>query len=315
MTERSDTANADDTNARLMTRATQAAVATAAMLVAIKLVTWMLTGSVAMLSSLVDSVLDVLASLLNLLAVRHALLPADLEHRFGHGKAEALSGLGQAAFIAGSSIFLLFAAGRRAFAPVAPENSLLGIGVMVFSIIVTLILVRFQRAVIRRTGSVAIGADSLHYVSDLMVNVGVILAFVLVDHLGWTLADPALGGIIAIYIFYSAWRIASGSFNILMDHELDDAERARIYDIAMSHPDVLDLHDLRTRSAGQQLFVQLHLEMDPGLTLLRAHDISDAVEMEIRAAFPGAEVLIHQDPAGINEDRASFSGPTDGGGS
>lgn len=307
MTERSDATNA---NARLMTRATQAAVATAMMLVAVKLVTWLLTGSVAMLSTLVDSVLDVLASLLNLLAVRHALLPADLEHRFGHGKAEALSGLGQAAFIAGSAVFLLFAAGQRAFAPVALENSRLGIGVMVFSMIVTLLLVRFQRAVIRRTGSVAISADSLHYVSDVLVNVGVILAFVLVDRLGWTMADPALGGLIAVYILYSAWRIARGSFNILMDRELDDAERARIHDIAMAHPDVLDLHDLRTRSAGQQLFIQLHLEMDPSLTLLRAHEIADAVEAEIHAAFPGAEVLIHEDPAGIDEERASFTGRT-----
>ncbi len=301
MTEATSTTN---TNARLMTLATRAAVATAAVLIVVKLTAWLMTDSVAILATLVDSFLDILASLLNLFAVHHALQPADREHRFGHGKAEALAGLGQAAFIAGSAVFLLLAASQRMLAPQPVENSALGIGVMAFSIVATLILVQFQRYVVRRTGSVAISADSLHYVGDIITNAAVIVAFVLATTLGWAIADPLFGAGIAVYIIYNAWLIARGALDILMDRELPERERTRIHEIATAHPEVIDMHDLRTRSAGQQIFVQLHLEMDPSLTLVRAHDIADAVEAEILDAFPEAEVLIHQDPAGHDEDYA-----------
>ncbi len=301
-------AQAELAGGRLMLLASRAAVAVASVLILVKLAAWLLTDSVAMLSTLVDSLLDVCASLINLFAVRHALQPADQEHRFGHGKAEALAGLGQSAFIAGSAVFLLLAASQRLITPQPLENTAIGIAVMAFSILLTLALVIFQRSVIRRTGSVAIRADSLHYVGDLLTSGAVILAFVLASNLGWAMADPLMGAAIAVYILYNAWQIARSSLDILMDRELPDEDRRRIHDLAVAHPEVVDMHDLRTRSAGQQIFIQLHLEMEPTLSLMQAHEIADSVETEIRQAFPDAEVLIHQDPAGVDEDHPRLAG-------
>lgn len=297
-----------ETSAKLMKLATGAAVATAAMLIAVKFAAWLVTDSVAILSTLVDSLLDVFASAINLVAVRQALQPADREHRFGHGKAEALAGLGQSAFIAGSAVFLLLAAGQRLFAPVALKNGAVGLGVMAFSILATLALVQLQRYVIRRTNSLAIQADSLHYVGDVLVNGAVVVSILLTTTLGWVYADPLFAAAIAVYILRNSWKIAMASLDILMDRELPDEDRERIRDIVRANGDVRDLHDLRTRRSGQQIFIQMHLEMDPTLTLVRAHEISDEVEAQVRDAFPDAEVLIHQDPAGIQEERASFAG-------
>jgi ferrous-iron efflux pump FieF len=293
--------------ARLMRAATYASVATAAVLVAVKLGAWVVTESVSMLATLVDSLLDVLASLVNMFAVRHALQPADAEHRFGHGKAEALAGLAQAAFISGSAVFLLFEAGNRLLHPKPVLNTAVGIAVMVFAIVATLALVAFQRYVVRKTGSLAISADSLHYVSDVLANGSVILALVLSTTLGWFAADPLFGAGIVVYILYSAWTIARRALQVLMDRELPDGDRERIRRIALTHPEVRDMHDLRTRSSGPQRFIQLHLEMDGALTLTHAHEIADQVEAEILAVYPDAEVIIHQDPEGIAEKRATFA--------
>lgn len=290
-------------NAPLVRLATYASVATALVLILAKVVAYLLTDSVSLLSTLLDSLLDVAASLLNLLAVRHALTPADREHRFGHGKAEPLAGLGQAAFITGSAIFLLFEAGQRFIDPRPLHNTTLGIAVMAFSIAATVVLVAFQRHVVRRTGSVAIRADSLHYVGDVLVNGSVILALVLATQLGWSAIDAIFGLGISFYIVFTAWQIARASLDMLMDRELPDADRRRIREIALAHPQVSALHDLRTRAAGPNVFVQLHLEMDGRLSLFDAHAVADAVEVELMQAFPGAEVIIHQDPAGIREER------------
>lgn len=293
--------------ARLMRLATYASVSTAVLLVAAKLAAWIATDSVAMLSALIDSVLDVLASLVNLLAVRQALQPADREHRFGHGKAEALAGLGQAAFITGSAVFLLFQAARRLASPEAVENSEVGIAVMVLAIIATFALVIFQRYVVRETGSVAIAADSLHYRSDLLLNASVIAALILSASFGWRSADPIFAiGIVAVVLF-SAWRILRTAFDTLMDREFSDDLREQIRSIALSHPEVRDMHDLRTRKSGADSFIQLHLDLTVDISLLRAHEIADAVEAKIKEAFPEAEVMIHQDPEGIAENRADFA--------
>lgn len=294
-------------HARLMKAATFAAVGTAALLVTVKAAAWFLTGSVSILSTLIDSILDVGASLINLFAVRHALVPADAEHRFGHGKAEPIAGLGQAAFIIGSGAFLLFEAGSRFVNPMAVVHEALGIGVMVFAIVATIALVKFQRYVIARTGSIAISADSLHYVGDVLINGGVIAALVLGRAFGWQWIDPLFGAGIALYLMYTAWKIAAQSLNLLMDRELPDEARARIMAIATGHPDVTSAHDLRTRSSGTHTFIQLHLEMPGTLTLSRAHKIADEVERRIREAFPNSEVIIHEDPDDIVEDRSRFS--------
>lgn len=286
---------------RLMRLATYAAVATAFVLVAVKLVAWLMTDSVALLSSLIDSTLDGLASLVNLFAVRHALQPADEEHRFGHGKAEPLAGLAQAAFVSGSALLLVAEAASRIVNPVPVKQGAVGIGVMVFAIIATLGLVAFQKYVVRRTQSVAITADSLHYTGDVLINISVIVSLLLAIGLGWAWADPLFGLGIAAFLLWNAWGIARDSLDLLMDREFDEADRTRILDIARSHEWVEDVHDLRTRSSGTRKFIQLHLEMDRNLTLLKAHAISDQVQARLLREFPGADVMIHQDPANIRE--------------
>ena len=291
---------------RLMQRATTAAVSVALVLIVLKLAAWLITDSVSLLSSLADSAMDALASLVNLFAVRHALQPADSEHRFGHGKAEPLAGLGQAAFISASGIYLIFEAIGRLLEPRAIEQGVLGLGVMAFSIVVTSALVVYQRSVIRRTDSLAIRADSVHYATDILVNAGVIVSLLLVMFLDWGAADPIVALIIAGFIIYSAFRIARESLNHLMDRELPDADRDNIKKIALRHPSVIDCHDLKTRAAGLNSFIQLHISMDGGLTLDESHIVSDAVEMAILAAYPNAEVIIHADPEGLDEERQEF---------
>jgi ferrous-iron efflux pump FieF len=293
--------------ARLMRSATYASVATAGLLIVVKFAAWLFTDSIAMLSTLVDSLLDLAASLVNLFALRHALTPPDREHRFGHGKAEPLAALGQSTFIAGSAVFLIVQAGYRLYHPVPVVNGEAGIAVMLFAIVATFALTRYQAYVVRKTGSLVVQADSLHYVGDLLTNVSVIVALLLAAQLGWTLADPLFGLAIAIFIVFNAWLIAKGALDMLMDRELPDGDRQRIKEIVSRHPGVIDLHDLRTRASGPMVFIQLHLEMDGRMSLLDAHAVSDAVEAEVQAAFPGAEVLIHQDPYGVDEGRSNVS--------
>ncbi len=292
---------------QLMRLATYASVAMALSLIALKVIAYVMTDSVSMLSTLVDSLLDTAASAINLFAVRTALTPADKEHRFGHGKAEPLAAMGQSAFIAGSAVFVLVEAGNRLFNPSPLQNSGLGLVVMVISIAATFVLVWFQRYVIRHTNSVAIKADSLHYLGDLLVNLAVIVSLILWREFGWAIVDPLFAGAIACYILFTAWQIASSAFDLLMDRELSDEARRKIRDIAMAHREVRDIHDLRTRSSGQATFIQFHLELDGNIPLSRAHAVSDEVEDAILVAFPGAEVIIHQDPAGLPENRPRFA--------
>ena len=282
--------------AGLLKLASIASVLTAGFLIVAKLAAWSVTGSVSLLASLVDSVMDSIASLINLFAIRYALQPADEDHRFGHGKAEPLAGLAQAAFIAGSAIFLVFHAIDRLRYAHSLDQVGIGIWVMVLAIVMTLGLLAVQRYVIRKTGSTAIRADSLHYLTDLLTNVSVLVALYL-STLGWTWADPVFAIAVAIYIFYSAIQIGHEAFQQLMDRELPDDILQQIRATAMNHPEVTGTHEMRTRQAGHTRFVQLHLELDENLSLKRAHAIADEVEAKILAFLPGAEVLIHQDPA------------------
>ena len=293
---------------RLRLRATYASLAAAAVLIAAKFVAWIGTGSVALLSSLVDSMVDAAASLVIFVAVRQAALPPDREHRFSHGKAEPLAALGQAAFLLGSALFLIAEAVRRLIAPEPIENTEIGVAVMLFSLFVTIGLVAYQRHVVRRTGSLAINADSLHYSSDILMNLSVIATLLIQSAFAVPLIDPLFGGAVGAYIIYGAARIARLALTQLMDRELPDVERARVRSIAESHPGVTAVHDIRTRGAGPTAFIQLHIEMDGAMTLLCAHEISDAVEQELRAAFPHAEIIIHADPAGI-EEYVAFPAP------
>ena len=283
-------------NARLMTRATIASVCTGTFLAIIKLIAYLLTGSVALLTSLVDSVLDIIASVINMIAVRHSLTPADEEHRFGHGKIESLAGLAQSAFISGSAVFVMVEAFNRLISPSPVSHGPVGIGVMVVSIVLTILLVQYQRYVIRKTASVAISADSLHYVSDLFFNASVILAIFLSYYYDLPLADPLFAIAIAICILVSAWKIVINALDQLMDRELPDEDREKIRQIALTHPDVLDVHGFRTRASGQDIFIQLHLVMDRNLNLERAHRVAEEVDKNICDAYPHADVIIHEDP-------------------
>ena len=290
----------------LMKHATYASIAVAATMVVVKLVAWIATDSVSLLSSFLDSLLDTAAALVNLVAVQQSLAPADREHRFGHGKAEPLASLGQAAFIAGSAVLLLIEALNHLLHPVTVSNTGFGLGVMGFTIVVALGLLSYQRSVVRRTGSLLVGSDAMHYRADLVLNCSVMVSLVLSAELGWTAIDPLFGGAIALWIIYGAAEVGRKAVFQLMDHELPDEDRARIRNIALAHQQVKAVHDLRTRTAGSASFIQIHLEMDGALSLSEAHRVSNAVEADILAAYPRAEVLIHQDPEGIDEPRLAF---------
>jgi ferrous-iron efflux pump FieF len=283
----------------LMRRAALASVSVSLFLVAIKTFAYFVSHSVAMLASLADSALDLFASSLNMIAIRSALTPADAEHRFGHGKAEPLAGLAQGAFISASALFLVIEAVQRIATPQPLDNSIPALVVMCISIFVTILLVLYQRHVVAMTRSVAVGADTAHYASDLATNLGVIAALVLTTWLGWTLADPVIALAVAAVLLFTAFGVGRESFHQLMDRELPESERARILHIARSHPAVKDVHELKTRAAGLSTFIQLHLALDPAMPLSQAHVISDAVEQALRSAYPGAQVIIHQDPAGL----------------
>jgi len=285
--------------ARLMRLATYASVATACVLIVAKVIAWFITDSVSILATLVDSSLDVLASLLNMVAVHHALQPADREHRFGHGKAEALAGLGQSMFIAGSSGILLLQAFGRIVNPQDISGGLeVGVGVMIFSIIATMALMTFQRYVIKHTDSTAIKADSLHYKTDLLVN-GSVIAALFLTYYGWVHFDALFAIAIAIFILYSAWHIIRESIDLLMDHELPDEEKEKITAVVRQHSKAQGFHDLRTRRSGTTVFIQLHLELDATLSLFDAHAIANEVEQQLIELFPDAEVIIHEDPVNV----------------
>lgn len=290
--------------ARLLKLATRASVITATMLIIAKLIAWVMSDSVSILASLVDSLMDVAASLINLFAVHYALTPADEEHRYGHGKAESLAGLAQAAFIAGSALFLVLHAVDRLLHPRPLEDINIGISVMVFSIVATLILLAIQRHVIKHTGSTAIRADSLHYVTDLLTNLSVIVAL-LIAGFGWQGADAVFALGIAAYIIYSAWQIGHEAFQQLMDREMPSAFQKQVRAVALAHPQVRGVHDLRTRRSGPLTIIQLHLELDDDISLKQAHAIADQVEAAIQAQVPGADIIIHQDPVSASKNPSS----------
>jgi ferrous-iron efflux pump FieF len=292
---------------RLMRMATVASMAVAVILIGAKSMAWLVTESVSMLSSLVDSALDFVASLVTFLAVRQALTPADADHRFGHGKAEALAGLTQAGFIAASGGGLLLTVGDRLLHPHQIQQEALGVAISAFAIAVTLCLVAFQNYVVQRTGSIAIGADKAHYRTDIVSNLAVGAALYLSGRFDQPLIDAGMAALVALYLLHGAWGVGRGSLDVLMDRELPDADRLRIVEIAKSHPDVQDIHDLRTRSAGLTRFIQLHIELEPALALVRAHEIGDQVEAEIQKVFPDAEIILHVDPYGVEERRIRFA--------
>jgi len=247
--------------------------------------------------------MDAGASVLNYMAVRISLQPPDDEHRFGHGKAESLAGLAQATFIAGSAVFLLLEAFNRLWHTRPLDQIQTGIGVIGFSIALTLILLTIQSYVIRRTNSVAIRADALHYATDLLTGMGVIVALLLAGGVGWSSADSWIAIAIAAYILWSAWHIGYEATQMLIDCELPEPDRVSIKNIALSVAGVYGIHDLRTRQSGQTKIIQLHLDLDGELPLQQTHDVADEVDALIRRAFPNSDIIIHQDPYNVAGER------------
>jgi ferrous-iron efflux pump FieF len=291
---------------QLIRLASYASLSVAILLVALKSWGWQATDSVSLLSSLADSILDVLASAITFWAVRLSLSPADSEHRFGHGKSEGIAALMQALIVTASGLFVCLEAIKRIFSPRPIENPEIGLSVIFIATAATIFLVGFQRYVAKRTGSLAISGDAMHYQADLLVNIGVGLSIILTSWTGWTPLDPVVGLIISVYILLSALKIGGRSLDILLDREIPWADREKIEVIALNHKDVKGFHDMKTRFGGNHYIVQFHLELEPDISLLQTHRILDEVEDEIRRIYPGCEIIIHADPLGLPERRDSF---------
>ena len=283
------------TYSQLIKLGTSASVVAAISLIGVKTWGWDQTQSVSLLASLIDSTMDSAASLINFFAIRYAMAPADKEHRFGHGKAEALAGLAQALLILVSIGLLLTQTLGRLWNPLVVENTPMGTSVMLVSMVLTGALVVFQWYVVKRTQSNAIKADSLHYTSDFLMNFGVIIALFLAS-IGYHGADPYFALSIGAFVVYSAWGIAQSAFHLLLDHELSDEQRHLITQLALTQPQVIGMHDLRSRQSGHMQFIQLHLELQENMLLLEAHGVAEALEHRIMAVFPCADVIIHLDP-------------------
>lgn len=282
---------------RLMRLATVASMSTALILIVAKFLAWRLTDSVSMLSSLVDTSLDLVSSLVTFLAVRQALVPPDDDHRFGHGKAEGLAGLIQAGFIAASGCALLVAIVERLGNPKQVREEGIGLAVSALAIGLTLCLVAFQKYVVRRSGSLAINADMAHYSTDLVATLVTGAAVFLSGLLDQPLIDSGVAALVALYLMHGAWNVARESLDVLMDRELPAEDGRKIEAIARAHPGAKDAHDLKTRSSGLTKFIQLHIEVDRDLSVVLGHAIGLEVQAEIARAFPGAEIIIHVDPS------------------
>ena len=269
-------------NVGLRRKVTIASLSVAITLIIAKFIAYVLTDSVSIMTSLLDSSFDALASAVTMVSVMHAATPADEEHRFGHGKIEALAAMGQSLFIFSSACYLMFEASHRFFHPQPVRDAFIGMGVMVLSIVLTMLLLTFQRYVIRRAPSIAISADNLHYNGDLLMNIGVLCALGLSHFSPWPYYDPLFAGVVSFLLLGGAWRISRESYAILMDQELSD---------------------VRTRTSGHRVFIEFHLELDGNLSLKKAHDVTEELEAVIYKDFPKSEVLIHPEPAGLDDHR------------
>lgn len=286
------------TYARLVKRAALVATILATSLLIVKIFAWWYTGSVSLLAGLVDSLVDIAASLTNLLVVRYALQPADANHTFGHGKAESLAALAQSMFISGSALFLFLTGIQHLASPNTLRAPLVGVVVTVVALCSTLLLVAFQRWVVRHTHSQAIRADMLHYQSDVVMNGAILIALGLSSY-GFARADALFALGIGIYILYSALRMGYDAVQSLLDRALPEEEHNIILELALNWPGVEGVHDVRTRQSGPTKFIQLHLELNDDLPLVQAHRVADQVEKALRQRFPGSDVIIHQDPCSV----------------
>jgi ferrous-iron efflux pump FieF len=294
--------NSLDTRPRRL--ASRASLVVAVILVVVKLVAWIGTGSVALLSSAIDALVDTAASLATFFGVRYAERPPDNDHRFGHGKGEAVAGFTQATLLGGAALALAAQSVERLFSPQPIQLIGLGLGVILASLVAASGLVVMQTIVVRRTGSTAIAADRAHYATDIAVNLGVLAALGMTRLTGWERTDPIFALAISAYMLWNSRAIALDALKQLLDHELSSEERQRISNAVLACPNVRGIHDLRTRHAGDRLFVEFHLEVDGGLTIDKGHAVGDAAEASVEQLFPSVvEVTAHLEPAGIKDER------------
>ncbi len=288
----------------LRRRASIAGLTTAILLVFIKLVAVIATGSVAVMSTLLDSAADVVASLVTLFGVHQAAKPADRKHRFGHGKADALSALAHGVFIAAAGVLIIADAGRRLLVypePIATPR--IGLAALLTCFALTGLLVLYQRHVIKRAGSQAIRADCLNHSGDLLTMAAVFLSLLLSEATGFLWVDPLAALAIALWLFTNAVRVTRAAIDELMDRELPASYRKKVESLIIDHPDVHDLHDLRTRGSGPSVFIDVHCELDGALSLDDVHNVMDEIEQKLDQTFPNAQIIIHPEPKGIDDER------------
>jgi ferrous-iron efflux pump FieF len=284
--------------------ASRVSLVVAMILVVVKLVAWIVTGSVALLSSAMDALVDTAASLATFFGVRYAERPPDHDHRFGHGKGEAVAGFTQATLLAGAALALAAQSVKRLFFPQPIQLIGLGLGVIFASLIAASGLVVMQTVVVRRTGSTALAADRAHYATDIAVNLAVLAALGVTRLTGWERTDPIFALVISAYMLWNSRAIALDPLKQLLDHELSSEERRRISDAVLACPNVRGVHDLRTRYAGDRIFVEFHLEVDGNITIDEGHAVGDAAEASVERLFASiVEVTAHLEPAGIKDER------------
>ncbi len=288
---------------KLVIRATIASMVTAAVIIISKMIAWVTTDSASVLASLIDSLLDIISSFINFLAARYAMQPPDHEHRFGHGKAEDLAVLVQSSFFIISGMFVTGIAIKKIIIPQQIDNSEFGISLVMFSLIISMLLMLYQTYVIKRTSSTIVKADRLHYFTDFFTNGAVIVSLLFSILYESKIIDPIFAIIIAIYMLYEASKLFKGAFHNLMDHEFTESDKESLKQIIMSHKDVKGFHDLKTRHSGSKPIIQFHLEIDGKVSLYQAHAITDDIEHLIKTKFKDAEIIIHQDPEDIDEER------------
>lgn len=289
-----------EANLRLLRRAPLFSVLVAVIISIMKFYSWVYTDSASIMASLMDSLLDLSTSIINYIALRAALAPPDHNHRFGHNKIEDLAVFGQSIGFFASGIFTLYHSSYYMINPKPLEHVETGIAVMIISSILTFALVAYQSLVIKRTKSPLVEADRLHYFTDLLTNLMVI--FSLYFSSKYVILDSLLGILIACYIIKSSYGLFVRATKNLIDEEMNDKERDKIIAIIGKHEEVLGVHELKTRNAGTKVFIQFHLELDGDMRLFDAHDVADRIMNEILKEFPGAEITVHQDPAGLENN-------------
>lgn len=278
-----------------------ASVSVASFLVVAKIIAYLNTGSIALMTSLVDSAIDLIASSITLFSVIRAALPPNKKHRYGFDKIESLAAMAQAIFIFSSAGYILYQSVERLVTPQEIFKLDVALWVMVLSIFMTMALIKFQNYVIVKTRSVAIKADSLHYKGDLLMNTAVIISLVITQYTGLVKVDAIFGVLVAVILLKSSYDIFKEALGVLIDRELSEEERQTIISLVKEHHEVTDVHDLRTRHSGYRTFIEFHMEVYGGMDLFKVHDITEEIEREIYDKFPDADILIHPEPHGIDD--------------